>query len=152
MSESDTEPVDTTNAEDAEILLADPNDYHQTQRLKEIHDARRRVHKVLDEINRHTVQKEHDTQRAALADAVAAYVTEIEPLIHKTEFDPSLPDGLPWDDLMRFADTLGHTFDTDDERGKAHYQESIYVFRQCNQFLSKVKPLITEDDTDEWEI
>jgi hypothetical protein len=138
MSDADPEPVDTTDAEDAEILLADPDDYHQTQRLREIHEARRNVHKSLrgKDIEPHEIQY-----------AVAAYGVELQPLMRKVEFNTDLPDTLPWDDIDAYLDRFGgHNEPTN------YVNYHTFVFRRLNALLADVKPLLEEDDTDEWEV
>lgn len=135
--------------EDDELLLADPDDYHQAQRLREIHDARRHVHKVIRNIERWSVSKRHAKQQRNLTDAVIAYYTELEPLIRRSNTKIKLPHDFPFDTADQFATTLG----THPEEGQpAGYNESQLVFRKLNQFLAEVKPLIEQDDTDEWEV
>jgi len=143
------EPIDTTDTEDAQLLLADPDDYHQAQRLREIHQARQQVHKTLREIDRYTTSKAHQKQRRALADAVAAYTAELEPLITATDYDDSVAHG-PWETLRQYTTMLGSHPDADEDTPT--YQVHMLIFQQANQFLAEVKPLITEDETTEWEV
>lgn len=153
MSQEEAEPIDTTDAEDAEVLLADPDDYHQAQRLKQIHRARQRVHETLDEIDRYTTSSEHQRQKIALADAVTAYISELEPLMLKMDYDTSLEGG-PWDDLRQYCDLLGYhaPVEADTKTEIASYHASMQIFRQANGFLSEVKPLLTEKENNEWEV
>lgn len=145
MSDTEPEPIETTDAEDAEILLADPEDYHQAQRLREIHEARRNVHTVLNSIERYTGSSEHRRQKFDLADAVTLYASELLPLMKQADFDTTLPDSLPWDNIEQYTLVLGRAEDIG-------YNHHHMVFQQCNVALAKIKPLVQEDDTDEWEV
>lgn len=149
MSEtSDATRIDATDAEDADLLINDPDDYHETQRIREIHTARREVHKTLREIDRFTTTEEHERQKTALADVVSAYVIELEPLMHATGYNGEL-SGLPWNTVGHYAALLGaHP----DDREISPYEHSMAVFRTANKFLSEVKPLVTEKETTEWEV
>lgn len=145
---------DTEAEEEPDIELTDPDDYHRRQRLKEIHKARQRVHKVVDNFDRAEYLKEGKKQRRDLAYAVSMYVSELEPLIHDLDADVSLPNRYPWDTALEYADSLGHVPD-DYERTQCNYsprRNSIEVFRICNSVLADVKPLITDDDSNEWEV
>lgn len=152
---TDTEPFDTTTAEDAQLLLADPDDYHRAQRLRDIHAARRDVRRVLNEIVRYVSDSDHHRQQLNLSDAVTAYISELEPLIEATDYDDSLERG-PWDNLRHYADLMGrYPEDARDSRQKnqqAGYEVSTYIYRQCNSFLAEVKPLMEPEDNDTWEV
>jgi len=140
--------TDSTDDEPPELLVNDPDDYHETQRIREIHESRREVHKTLREIERFTQTEEHEKQKCALADAVSAYVMELEPLMHAIGYDDELA-GLPWDSIGHYTTLLGARPDNQD---MASYQHTMAVFRTANSFLSEVKPLITEEKTTEWEV
>jgi hypothetical protein len=146
-SEPDSEDSDDKPQQE----LADPDDYHRRQRLKEIHKRRQQVSKTLDETDRYVKTKEHEKQKSHLIDAVTAYIAELEPLIERTDAEPEVPEAMPWDTVGEFADKLG-THQRDGRQEKAHYAHTLKVYRACNQYLAEVKPLITEDDTDEWEV
>lgn len=151
--EPEPQPIDTTDKKDAQVLLADPDDYHRTQRLREIHDARRNVHKLLRKTDGFTTTSAHKEQKARLSFAVTAYITELEPLFGATDADTSLGDNLPWEDLSMYATMMGSRPTEDGTNTEyAPYEWSLYVFRQANQFLSEVKPLLTEEKTKEWEV
>lgn len=151
-TDPDPEPVESTDRKDADVLLADPEDYHNAQRLREIHEARRNVHTVLNEIEMYTSSKDHIEQKHRLANAVAAYLAELEPLVHQTDHDLEYEDDtLPWDSALEYASTLGQ-YNEDGDLEVVGYTRSMHTFQMANQFLAEVKPLITEDDTDEWEV
>lgn len=151
MSQPEPEP-DAEEIEDVpDTELQDPDDYHRRQRLKEIHQRRQQVHKVIDDIDRYASEGDHNRQKKALIDAVIGYITELEPLIQKTEASPELVDRLPWDDVSQYADKIG-TWKEDGKVQEGNYAHHIKVFRACNQYLAEIRPLIEEDDTDEWEV
>jgi hypothetical protein len=99
-------------------------------------------------------RSESELQRRELAFAVSMYVSELEPLILQTDADVSLPDGYPWETALEFADALG-VVPKDCETTDTRYSprpNTVMVFRICNRLLADVKPLIEENDTDEWEV
>jgi hypothetical protein len=150
MSQPDSDP----DAEQDNLALADPDDYHRTQRLKEIHKARQRVHKTIDGFD-NTATKRDDAraQRQQLAYAVSMYVSELENVITDTDADVTLPDRYPWDDVRGFADSLGVIpKDFDHPTDYSPKQNSIQVFRVCNRILADVKPLIEQQEDTEWEV
>jgi hypothetical protein len=156
MSQHDT---NTEEPEDREIDLADPDDYHRRQRLKEIHQARQRVHKVIDDFERAKQPREKRQQNRELCHAVAMYIAELEPIIEDVATDVTLPERYPWDDAPDFAHKMGVVPDSweppEDYDHNPDYSPkatSLHIFRICNRVLSDVKPLITDDDADEWEV
>jgi hypothetical protein len=146
---ADGEPVENVDAEETEVLLADPDDYHQSQRLREIHKARRKVHDKFTNIDTFTEDDIHSNQKGQLAHAVAAYVVELLPIFRQTDTNTALPHPLPWDTLGEYVTTTGFK---PDEREYCGYQVSMSVFETANQRFAEVKPLVEPDETDEWEI
>jgi hypothetical protein len=153
MSDADPEPIDTTDAEDAQILLADPDDYHRTQRLKQIHKARERVADHVHDLDvkgRGKVSWESITE---LVHAVAVYAEEILALRKQMDQGPlELPEGCQHDTVEDYAITMGNTQASDGTNQPVAPNHAMAVYRTCNDFLAEVKPLIEEDDTDEWEV
>ncbi|MFC7135033.1 MULTISPECIES: hypothetical protein [Salinibaculum] len=156
MSQHEPDPEDAEDVPD--IDLADPDDYHRRQRLKEIHKARQRVHKVMDNFDKTERLSEGRQERRELAYAVSLYVSELEPIMNDIDADTSLPDHWPHDTILQYADSLGalpSDADLPEKYSKLRYtprQNSVQVYRICNQILADVKPLITEDESDEWEV
>jgi hypothetical protein len=153
MSQPEPEPdtaEDTTEEDHPNVELTDPDDYHRKQRLKEIHKRRQQVNKILDDIDRWNKSDEHSRQKLALADGVTAYIGELEPMIMHTEEEPRLPDAMPWESVHEYADLMGSTPKNEDT--DSHYVHHFRVFRACNRYLARVKPLIEEDDENEWEV
>jgi hypothetical protein len=149
---SQQEP-DTDTEDEPEIQLADPDDYHRTQRLKEIHKARRRVtEKVADlDVNRRHPSKIKTYSITELNHTVAMYINELIPLIEHadvTQEDISLPDTCAHDDVIQYARGMG----MGEDGGPVSPAHSMEVYRTCNRILADVKPLIEEDDSDEWEV
>lgn len=146
--EPDTEEIEEEPSQE----LQDPDDYHRRQRLKQIHKRREQVHKTIDGMDFYTKQDEHNRNQTKLGIVVTTYIAELEPLIDKTEASPELPDGLPWDDVTDFANRNGAYYDDDGNHQTPSYEACTIVFRACNKYLADVKPLIEEDDSDEWEV
>lgn len=142
--------IDTVDTEEARLLINDPDDYHEAQRLREIHEARRDVRTTLKKIERYANKDEHRRQRMALADAVSFYISELEELLDATGYDDSM-DRTEWPSLRFYATTMGRRR-PDSDGAMAGYEESMYVYRQANQFLASVKPLITEEEETEWTV
>lgn len=150
MSEKhDGEPVESVDSDEAEVLLADPDDYHRSQRLREIHKARRQVHDCFTSMETYTSGNTHSNQRGELAHAVSAYLIELLPIFRQTDTDTSLPEPLPWPDFKNYTTTTGYRTDNDEYCG---YQASMMVFETANQRFAEVKPLVEPDESDEWEI
>jgi hypothetical protein len=142
------DPVGQVDAEEVELHVTDPDDYHETQRLREIHDARKEVRTTLRELDRYATPEEHHKQKLSLCDAVAFYIAELEELIHATGHDDSL-EGTPWDSLRQYTTMMGANPETNEP---ASYEASIFIFRQANNFLAEAKPLVTEQDENEWTV
>lgn len=148
-----SQPDSDADTDQPEIDLADPDDYHRTQRLKEIHRARQRVHKAIDGFDYPDKGSDARAQRQRLAYAVSMYVSELENVISDTDADASLPDHYPWSDVQQYADTLGYIpADFDHETNYAPKRDSIQVFRKCNRILADLKPLIEQQEDTEWEV
>lgn len=137
--------TDDTTTEEPPLELADPDDYHRSQRLKTIHQRRRKVHKVADEINNETDYDGRVIQKRNLAQAVTSYYTEIEPLLRASEVTLDLPEKFFWRNVTHYADSVG--YDYEDEH-IASTAETMLVFRRLNQFLADVKPMITEGNNE----
>jgi hypothetical protein len=145
----DGEPVGKLDQDEAELLVADPDDYHEAQRLREIHEARREVQRTARDIDTYVTDTEHSKQRGALAMAVTAYIYELLPLIRQTGYDDELADGMPWGSLEAYATCAGAL---PGDKKRANYEVSMAVFGQANKFLAEVKPLIKEQENDTWEV
>jgi hypothetical protein len=145
---TDAEPLVEIDEGEAEMIFVDPEEYHESQRLREIHQARKQITNVLQEIETFAKNPDHRRQKGNLAFAVSAYYAELEPLIIATDAAPlELPDKLPWDTIGEYGTAMGYG-----EGDRADYQVSMFVFRRLNQFLADVKPLIKPDESTEWEV
>lgn len=147
---SQPEPED---AEEPDIDLADPDDYHRRQRLKEIHKARRHVSdKVADlDVNQKKPGRIRTYSITELSHTVAMYVNELLPLMEHADTDPediSLPDSCFHNNIIEYAKCMG--IGEDGDPVSPHH--SMEVYRTCNRILADVKPLITEDDSEKWEV
>lgn len=151
-----SQPEPDTDAEEIEdeptTELQDPDDYHKRQRLKEIHRARQNVVDKVDDLD---IPDNHPNNvytysMAELAYATAVYIHELLPLIegaNVTESDIRLPDSHPHDDLAHFAFSMGKH-----DQEAVRPTKSMAAFRVANSTLADVKPLVEEDDADEWEV
>jgi hypothetical protein len=153
MSDADRESVETTGTEEAEVFLADPDDYHQSRRLKEIHTAREHVHKQVRTMD---VPDEGDgslykREVQELSQAVAMYAAELLPLAYQLGMDEAgeidLPDRHCHDHLAETASRMGMGND-----GPMSRNECMAAFRLCNSILGAVKPMIEKDESNEWEV
>jgi hypothetical protein len=151
-AEAQREEIAAEDAEDKEALLTDPDEYHRSQRLRTIHERRRNVHKVLDDIDRFATANTHTKQKQALADAVSAYILEVETVLEDADVTAELPENTAWDSVVDYAKNLGAYTDEDGDQQTAPYPSSMRIFREVNTAFSTVKPLIEEDDNDEWEV
>lgn len=142
--------IEPDDAEDKEVLLADPDDYHRAQRLREIHERHRRVYRVLDEIER--MSSNHTKQKLNLADAVAAYIAEVEQILHDADREVELPENFPFENIDHYATNIGEYYDEDGNHTIASYRVSLSMFRRVKNTFEKVKPLIEPDDADEWDV
>lgn len=147
-----SEPVDELGehaTDDDEVALTDPDDYHRSQRLREIHKARRTVHNTFTSIDTWTDENTHNNQQGRLAHAITAYVVEILPILRQTNTPTGLPNELPWNTFGEFVTTTGYDPHNDEY---ASYQEAMMVFEFANQKFADIKPLVQPDEADEWEI
>jgi hypothetical protein len=153
MSEAD---ADLEHDDDHDQLaLADPDDYHQSRRLKEIHQAREQVHKEVRnlEISSQNTGAIYTDSIQQLAHAVAMYAAELLPLAHHAGMvesgDIDLPDWHAHDDLQQTVSKMGIDPDAN-EPIRRH--EAMAVFRRCNAILANTKPIIEAEENNEWEV
>jgi hypothetical protein len=144
---------DADTEQDDPLALADPDDYHRTQRLKEIHQARQEVSQKVSEldINESKVGRIRYDSIQELAHATAMYVNELLPMIEAADIDGerlSLPDACYHDSIVGFAKSMG----IGEDGRPVNPSHSTEVYRRCNAILADLKPLIEEDDNNEWEV
>lgn len=137
---------ETLEVQPHEVL--DPEDYNQSTRLKDIHQARRDVRKKLDELT-YGHSKRHEETRIQLANAVAAYGMEVQPIMRKTDWSEPLPPELAkhYDSIHRYITEMGRIDrrrDTNNngmpgERSTSpHERCSMAAFSHLNEFVSQV--------------
>jgi hypothetical protein len=145
-----TEQPDHDDRDDSTAL--DPDDYNQTRRLRQIHDARSAVpesrRKGFGELNDvHTAFMESDYRRY-VAETVIEYAIELEPIAHRTDadvFDRTLPDrDVPIRALLDSGGQVGDEYIT--------LAESRHIKRHLDRFMAKVGLGVEIDDGDEWEV
>jgi hypothetical protein len=180
---TDTNPTDTTDTDaptmtsddDApELHFADPDDYHRTRRLKQIHQAREAVRRRRDDYNAAENKTQQGIRLQRLAGAVTAYVDELLPLLEASDADDPLtptdndldndrnphrvaiPD--KWVSLHTYATVRGCLPKDHPKQSSfvntaaAVPQAHIAVFRAANALLADLRPMIEEEETDEWEV
>lgn len=86
MSKEDrpNEIVEETDSEEATIMVADPEDYQKSKKLKAIHQSKKRVREVLQ--NKHKIMHEVDIRQrthwqTTFANAISMYGLELMPLV-----------------------------------------------------------------------
>jgi len=140
MSEAPQNPSEPTEEPDEEeVRVADPQQYNQNQRLKEIHKARQEVaDHVRDlEINESTGNTVYIYSITELAHKVALYVHELEPLMHRADVDSEmfeLPESFSHDTVFEYGAAMGMKPDGN----PVGVTESMHVFSRCNQFMAEV--------------
>jgi hypothetical protein len=152
---TDTGPqqVEEVGDDEAQVLIADPDDYHETQRLREIHDARQQVLKHINDLDIHekTGDRVYTYDITRLGNLVAVYAMELRPLAEQAGLADSDIATLSEDDTHRtifeYADGMGMN-DTD----PMSIRYSMQVYQRCNGLLAEIKPLVTEQEETEWEI
>lgn len=151
---SDTPTDDDPDQDTDPVELADPDDYHRSQRLKEIHQARQTVTDTLNkmEISNRDGYSPAKADVTRLSHAVAAYVTELQPVTSQADIDDGLtklPENSGYNTIHEYSTALGHKAGGG---GPANMYETMQVFRQANQILAEIKPLIETDENTRWEI
>lgn len=74
--------------DDNTVSVADPEDYVQTRRLREIHDARERVPTTIrEESDRIGEDITQERYREIITDTLVDYIIEVEPLLRDEQLD-----------------------------------------------------------------
>lgn len=153
MSHADHGDGDDGEEPDHPLAVADPDDYSQNQRLKDIHEARRDVRKALKDLPHYGKDEEHLVAHQNLADAVAFYGHELLPLMDATGWEHTFDDSdIPIDSVRHFIQTHGNP-----PAWEADYPPrsvSLGVFSKLNTFLhdAGLGADLDTDDGDEWEV
>lgn len=92
MSEQEP-PLEDTDAEDAKLYVADPDDYAKTRKLKALADAKAHVRKVRKDRPGEATPDEWDSLNMRLAGAVASYGHELMPLLEEAKENGVIDDG-----------------------------------------------------------
>lgn len=174
MSHSDdAEPADETD-EQADIYVADPDDYAKTRKLKAINDAKENYKeyitnetKVYDRLA-DTWANPEEAFKHNKAEALALYGSELLPLVEqgldggalseedlKVETDRLTASivGKAEMDIRKVVDNRGLIWANDERQSIPHkYQDRIY--RQLERIEGKLGLGLSleSDDTNEWEV
>lgn len=153
MTDAGPEQVEEVGDDEAQVLIADPDDYHETQRLREIHDARQQVVKQVKDLDIHenTGDRVYTYDITRLANLVAVYAMELRPLAEQAGLADSdiatLSENSPHRTIFEFADEMGM-----DGTNPVPIRYAMQVYQRCNGLLAEIKPLVTEQEETEWEI
>lgn len=135
----DTDEQDDSS-DDHVLAVADPQQYNQNQRLKEIHQARREAQQAFRDAGRYSTQSEKTERNADVAYAVASYGHELRPLIRQADMEvPKLPDGFDIDDLdeyLKYGGLIKKLGDNKITAPEAH--RSMLVFGILNDALAEL--------------
>lgn len=133
------------------FIVEDADDYNQSQRLRQIHQARRQVRKAHQKLH-DTVQEEkngHHFAAVRLSRAVAYYGRELEPLMAEAGWNPPCPESWPYDDVRNFIDYDGIAPESNDFKHNAPPPMlSMHVFGKLNDFVREVGLGADFEDTD----
>ena len=142
-----------TDAEEQEegtvFQVADPDDYHATQRLKAIHQARRHVIKTFQGMESLAATDVREEQTGQLASAITAYLTETDELLQRSDVQLDLPENYAWDSVRQYMAWGGYDLQND------RFPSDLYhmaVFRTANEAVADMQPLVDEQEETSWEI
>jgi hypothetical protein len=160
MSEQEP-PLENTDAEDAKLYVADPDDYAKTRKLKALADAKANVRKVRKNRPGTATNNEWENLDIRLAEAVALYGNELMPLLEEAKENGVIGD----DDLdigIREGVTVGQYIVADgqikehdaDRFEPAPPHVAMAVYRQLQKIERKLGLGLSlhEEDDDDWTI
>lgn len=146
-SNSDGQSVEQTDTEEATIMVADPDDYQKSKKLKAIHESKKEVrevlqdkHKIMEEVSR----KKRKHWRSNFADAIAMYGLELMPLIEegmrKGVIEEADLDAGPMEpNLQTFVDSGGGVIDEESEGMRPPKQwEGMNYYQQLQRIERKL--------------
>lgn len=131
------------------LQVADPDDYHQAQRLKAIHQARRHVIKTFQGMESLAETDVREEQTGQLASAITAYLTETDELLQRSNVQLDLPETYAWDSVRQYMAWGG--YDLQNHRFPINLYH-MAVFRMANEAVAEMQPLVDEQENDSWEI
>lgn len=143
----EVETVEQTDSEEATIMVADPEDYQKSKKLKAIHESKKRVREVIEnkfEIVNEVRKGGKPHWRATFGNAIAVYGLEMMPLIEeamrKGVIDESDLDAGPMEpNIQVFVDVGGavHDDDTGEVRPPEQW-EGMNYYQQLQRIERKL--------------
>ena len=143
--------VEKTDSEEATVMVADPEDYQKTKKLKSIYEAKNHVSELkrnradrIAELSNTFRRKGLDVYSSELSGAVADYGNELLPLIEEgldkgviedDDLDVSIPSGDSEIPLIEFILLDGDVRDGEEETRQI---TSMAVFRQLQRIQRKL--------------
>jgi len=139
--------VENTDPEEATIMVADPEDYQKSKKLKAIHESKKRVREVIK--NKHEIHEEVNVGgmkhfRGKLGDSIAMYGLEMMPLIEEAMRkdvikEADLDVGPVEPDLRTFVDIGGGVVDDDTGETRPPLQwEGMNYYQQLQRIERKL--------------
>ena len=147
MKESDNEAIEQTDSEEATIMVADPEDYQKSKKLKAIHESKKRVREVLQDKRKimEQVRREQRTHwRSTFADAISMYGLELMPLIEEAMRkgvieEDDLDAGPMEPDIQTYVDVGGAVVDDDTGEMRPPKQwEGMNYYQQLQRIERKL--------------
>lgn len=147
-----------------QATVADPDDYNQTRRLRQIHDARERFPEVVREEAERVVEDKRmegitrDRYREIVSDALLDYLIEVEPVMRqahasdKTDLEEDYWDGESVIDggedvtLKDIVDANARLEGDEGEEQPLTVGQARTAYRVANRFLSDIGFGIEFDD------
>ena len=139
--------VENADSEEATIMVADPEDYQKSKKLKAIHESKKRVREVIK--NKHEIHQEVNVGnmkhfRGKLGDSIAMYGLEMMPLIEEAMRkevigEEDLDAGPMEPDLRTFVDVGGAVRDEDTREMRPPKQwEGMNYYQQLQRIERKL--------------
>ena len=141
------ETVENADSEEATIMVADPEDYQKSKKLKAIYESKKKVREVLHnkwQIKEEVGRNHHKHWRATLSDALVMYGLELMPVIERAMREgviqeEDLDAGPMEQDIQTFVDVGGAVRDEDTGDMRPPLQwEAINYYQQLQRIEQKL--------------
>jgi hypothetical protein len=132
----------------ADLSVPDPDDYHRTQKLKTIHQARRNVQKIHRNKRSNMDRYEgwdsawYDVYHKELAEAVASYGHEVLPIVEEAHSEGVIDESEVTDPsgrhIAEFVANEGLIKEEGDHFTAPDAKASMSIYRQLDRILRQV--------------